>query len=99
MRPHSESATFRFDVDLVDTPDEVIEHEVADALAWDHTVPIDAVHARSDHGRVTLTGCVAWHFQRLAAEEIARHVAGVKDVINAIVVPPAPEPSGKQTAH
>jgi len=44
------------------------------------------------HGHVTLTGQVDWVFQREAAEDIVRHVKGVLDVHNHIIVVPRAQP-------
>jgi osmotically-inducible protein OsmY len=65
-----------------------IAKAVMNALRWDSAVPADAVKATVDDGVVTLTGQVAWQFQRLAAEGALRHLYGVKGVSNAITVRP-----------
>lgn len=48
-------------------------------------VPIDVTVS---HGIVTLRGNVEWYFQRLAAEDAVRDLAGVIDVVNMISVKP-----------
>ena len=65
-----------------------IAKAIVNALSWDAAVPKDAVQATVDHGHVTLTGSVTWHFQRQAAEAALRHLYGIKSVQNSITVKP-----------
>lgn len=59
------------------------------ALAWNSTVPKNAVKVVVDDGVLTLSGEVAGHFQREAAEKAVRHLSGIKAVQNQITVKPA----------
>ena len=68
--------------------DSDIAKVIVNALNWDAAVPKGAVKATVDHGHVTLTGDVKWHFQRQAAEAALRHLYGIKSVQNAIAVKP-----------
>ena len=55
-------------------------------LAWDATLPRDAVGVRVEAGWVTLTGTVERYGEKLAAMEIVRRLAGVVGVSNQIAV-------------
>ena len=57
-------------------------------LAWDVSVPRDAVEVKTENGWVTLTGQVAWHFQKVAAEQDIRPLLGVVGVSNQITIKP-----------
>jgi osmotically-inducible protein OsmY len=51
-------------------------------LAWDVSVPRDAIKVRVEKGFVTLTGEVDWHFQKEAAENDIRPLYGVVGLSN-----------------
>jgi osmotically-inducible protein OsmY len=68
--------------------DEDIARSVANALAWNTSIPPDRVKAQVSHGWVTLEGTVEWYYQKEAAERAVRPVRGVKGVTNNIVVKP-----------
>ncbi len=59
-----------------------------DRLAWDVSVPRDAVAVKIEAGWVTLSGQVAWHFQKTAAEQDIRPLLGVVGVSNQITIKP-----------
>jgi osmotically-inducible protein OsmY len=61
--------------------------DVTRALRLRNTIP-ESVQAAVHHGRVTLTGKVSWIFQKEEAGRVVRHVHGVRDVRNHIVVLP-----------
>jgi osmotically-inducible protein OsmY len=72
-----------------------IEHgdtEIAAAavhrLAWDASVPKDAVKATVSKGWLTLTGEVEWHYQHDAAADAVRTLWGVTGVSNQIAIKP-----------
>lgn len=67
--------------------DSDIAAAVANALEWDSAIP-DAVKAAVRNGWVTLTGAVAWAYERSAAERAVRNLAGVTGVSNVIVIEP-----------
>jgi osmotically-inducible protein OsmY len=67
--------------------DSDIAADVARALELRSTIPA-AVQAAVHNGHVTLTGQVNWLFQKREAEKTVRHVRGVRDVTNYIVVAP-----------
>lgn len=68
--------------------DEQIAHAAIDRLAWEVTVPRDAVKIEVQKGYVTLTGTVAWHFEKEAAERCIRGLYGVIGVSNQMVIKP-----------
>ena len=47
--------------------DSQIAEAVANALAWDSALPLNAVKATVTNGWVTLNGTLDWHYQRFAA--------------------------------
>ncbi len=55
-------------------------------LAWDSSLPNDAVKVKVEKGWVTLTGEVEWHYQMEAAEREVRHLMGVIAVVNKITI-------------
>jgi osmotically-inducible protein OsmY len=65
-----------------------IAADVVKALDLYTTIP-DRVQAGVRNGHVTLTGTVAWMFQKRDAEEVVRHVRGVREVMNYIAVTPS----------
>jgi osmotically-inducible protein OsmY len=63
-----------------------IARATVDRLAWNGTVPKDSVAVRVEKGWVTLTGEVAWHFQKDSAAQEVRSLTGVVGVINLITI-------------
>lgn len=55
-------------------------------LAWDTSVPKNAVRVKVQHGWVTLEGEVIWQYQRQAAEAAIRKLTGVLGVSNNITL-------------
>jgi osmotically-inducible protein OsmY len=51
-------------------------------LSWDGSIPTDSVTVSVEKGWVTLTGEVAWHYQKEAAEQDVRGLHGVVGVSN-----------------
>ncbi len=68
--------------------DDEIAAAIVDRLAWDVFVPRDAVHVVVEKGWVTLTGEVAWHYEREAAEQDVRRLHGVVGVSNQVSLKP-----------
>jgi osmotically-inducible protein OsmY len=64
--------------------DDDIAAAVVDRLSWDTFVPRDAVKVLVENGWVTLTGEVAWRYQKQAAEQNIRRLLGVVGVSNQI---------------
>jgi osmotically-inducible protein OsmY len=65
--------------------DEVIATAAARAIQMDRGIP-GGVHVDVDHGTATLTGTVHFAYQREEAEDIVRHVDGVRQVVNRLDV-------------
>lgn len=53
-------------------------------------IPEDSIHIVVDDGIVTLTGSVAWDFQREAARRAVNHLAGVRIVFDNVLLEPRP---------
>jgi len=68
--------------------DSDIARAAVDALKWKTTVPDERVKLSVSKGWITVEGDVDWNFQRDAVEEEMRYLAGVRGVINEIVVKP-----------
>lgn len=66
--------------------------EIAEAavnrLAWNVSVPKDAIKVAVSKGWVTLTGSVHWHYQHDAAADAVRTLWGVTGVSNQIAIKP-----------
>ena len=66
--------------------DDEIAAAAVDRLAWDVSVPPDAIQVEVDAGWVTLTGEVNWHYEKEAAEDNVRKLFGVIGVSNEIMI-------------
>jgi osmotically-inducible protein OsmY len=60
-------------------------------LAWDASVPVDAVKVSVEQGWVTLSGAVEWFFQKESAEQAVRSLRGVVGLTNHIALHPRPD--------
>jgi osmotically-inducible protein OsmY len=81
--------------ELTVVPGKAFEHsdvEVAEAairaLLWRSLVPRDRVKARVEKGWVALEGKLDYQFQKEAAEDAVRPLAGVRGITNLITVEP-----------
>jgi osmotically-inducible protein OsmY len=68
--------------------DDEIAAAALERLSWDVAVPSDTIRLEVDHGWVTMTGQVTWHFQKEAAEQALRPLAGVVGISDQIVIAP-----------
>ena len=68
--------------------DEEIAAAALHRLAWDVSVPKDAVKVHVENGWVTLTGEVNWHFQKAAAAQDVQRLWSVVGVSNKITIKP-----------
>jgi osmotically-inducible protein OsmY len=68
--------------------DDELAHRALSVLEWDAVIPPGAVQVKVQHGWITLTGEVAWQYQRRAAEDAVRKLQGVTSVTNNIVILP-----------
>jgi osmotically-inducible protein OsmY len=70
--------------------------EIAEAalniLRWDIMVPADDLQVLVEHGWITLSGEVPWHFQREAAERALQNLTYIKGISNKITVIPDHRP-------
>src|SRR5262245_20019375 len=66
--------------------DAAIQRDVLDELGWDTRVAATDVGGEVQEGGVTLTGVVSSYAKKLAAQEAAHRVAGVRDVANDLEV-------------
>lgn len=66
--------------------DSQVQQDVLRELRWDTRVSETEVGVEVDDGVVTLTGTVSSYVKKLAAQEAAHRVVGVRDVANDIVV-------------
>ena len=62
----------------------------ANQIKWSTTIPSGAVDVTVRDGWVTLEGKVEAWYQRLAAENVVKRLAGVKDVTNLVTITPKP---------
>jgi osmotically-inducible protein OsmY len=74
-----------FDVQRSD--DDIARAAIA-RLAWDSTLPKDAVKVAVQEGWVTLTGQVGWRFEQDTADQDVRRLWGVVGVSNQITLKP-----------
>lgn len=68
--------------------DEAIARSAANALNWNSVVPREKVTASVTNGWITLDGTVEWQFQKKAADDAVRVLAGVRGVSNNVAVVP-----------
>jgi len=68
--------------------DDDIAAAAVERLAWDASVPVDAVKVSVEKGWVTLSGAVEWFFQKESAELAVRALRGVVGLTNQIVLHP-----------
>jgi osmotically-inducible protein OsmY len=73
--------------------DSQIAEGVANAIAWDSAVPLNAIQATVSDGWVTLNGTVEWQYQKSAAQVDAERMFNVKGVTNRITLKPKPHVS------
>ncbi|MDO9180898.1 MAG: BON domain-containing protein [Bacteriovorax sp.] len=73
--------------------DEDIAKAIVNQFQWSTLVPHDKIQAKVSDGWVTLSGEVAWEYQRKAAIKLVRELVGVKFVTNSIVLKPKLEAS------
>lgn len=70
------------------------DHEIAkrilDMFSWNVLIPEDGIKVKVEHGWVTLTGKVEWHYQAHEARKAAGRVTGVIGVNNLIEVKQLP---------
>lgn len=68
------------------TADHEIAKRILDMFKWSATIPAQRIQVKVEHGWVTLTGNVDWHYQSSEARKIASGIHGVTGVSNNVVV-------------
>lgn len=68
------------------TGDSELAQRAINVLAWDTTIPDEAVKVKVQDGWLTLTGEVQWQYQKMAAETAVRKLSGVTGLSNQISV-------------
>ena len=63
-----------------------VARSAVNALEWNVSVPKDHIKVSVSKGWVTLNGTVDWYYQKRAAEDAVMVLAGVRGVMNNIVV-------------
>ena len=69
--------------------DDDIATAAVSRLAWDMSVPRDAIKVQVEKGWVTLTGTVEWHYQKVAAVSAIRPLMGVTGVSDNVALRPS----------
>lgn len=69
-------------------PDTEIATAASHQLNWSTTIPMGAAKVTVSEGWITLDGEVEWQYQKSAAEDVLRHMVGVKGITNMIVIKP-----------
>ena len=72
------------------TADHEIAKRIVDMIGWTVAVPDGQIKVKVEHGWVTLTGTVDWHFISREVARAAGQVSGVTGVSNSIKVGPLP---------
>ena len=91
VRGLAEEIEVRFSNDAK-TSDAEIAQRIVDMLDWSVSIPKGKIDVKVEHGWVTLTGTVGYHYNREAARDLASRITGVKSVSNLIEIKKAPSP-------
>lgn len=70
----------------VGTSDDEIARRAVISLQWDVMAPSEAIQLIVEDGYVTLTGEVAWDFQRTAAARAIQKLPGIRQITNGITL-------------
>ncbi len=70
------------------TADDEIAKRAVNTINWNTSVPSDSVQVKVQNGWLTLTGKVEWQYQKTAAADAVRGLAGLVSVSNQIEVKP-----------
>lgn len=68
------------------TADDEIAKRALSTISWNTAIPDDAVQVKVQEGWVTLMGKVEWQYQKTAAADAVRDLAGVVGVTNRIEI-------------
>jgi len=89
VKAFAEELRIRFASDAK-TADHEIAKRIVDLFAWDSLIPGDKIAVKVEHGWVTLTGTVNWHYQKDEARRAAGKINGVVGVSDLIELRQAP---------
>ncbi|MGB3928787.1 MAG: BON domain-containing protein [Sphingobium sp.] len=89
VRAIAEEIKVRFASDRK-TADHEIAKRIIDMFAWNVSIPDDKIKVKVEHGWVTLSGTVDWHYQSNEARAAAGRVTGVTGVSNLVEVKKLP---------
>lgn len=89
VRGIAEEIEVRIGVSYITADDEIAKRAL-NSMNWSTSVPKDAVQVKVQKGWVTLTGKVEWQYQKNAAAEAVRGLAGVVGISNQIEITPRP---------
>jgi osmotically-inducible protein OsmY len=64
------------------TADHEIARRILDMFSWNSLIPEHEIQVKVEHGWVTLTGEVNWHYQSSEAARVAAQINGVGGVSN-----------------
>lgn len=70
------------------TADDEVARRAVNMLKWSTVVPADKVQVKVQNGWVTLTGTLDWNYQKIAAADAVRNLAGVTNISNLIELRP-----------
>lgn len=74
--------------------DQELAKTIIDQFEWSALIPSHhKIKAKVSNGWITLSGEVAWDYQRKAAEKLVRGLSGVKFITNNIIIKPTIEAS------
>ena len=68
------------------TADHEIARRILDMFAWNSLIPQDKIQVKVEHGWVTLTGEVKWHYQSAEAKRVAAQISGGTGMTNSIKI-------------
>jgi osmotically-inducible protein OsmY len=87
VRAVAEELEVRLAIDSQRSDDDIAAAAI-ERLAWDASIPADAITIQVENGWVTLTGEVGWYFQKEAASLAVRPLRGVIGVANQVIIRP-----------
>ncbi len=87
VRAVAEEIEVRLEFDAKRGDDDIATAAI-NRLAWDMSVPRDAIKVKVEKGWVTLTGTVEWHYQKVAAASAIRPLMGVTGVSDQVTLRP-----------
>jgi osmotically-inducible protein OsmY len=86
-----ENIELRFHNNWTKKDDGEIAAEIITAFKWNWKVQADTIKVKVEKGWVTLEGTAYWNYQREAAYETVKKLAGVTGVVNNVTIKPFSE--------